>query len=596
MTPLNGLTRGVFLFPILVSLAFGQGLNPATPTKDYIRLGGQVIAIENAVPARVAQAGLSPTSLTFASQTVGTASSAQTVTLSNSGTAALSLSGVSVGGTNAGDFSTTNNCGTSLSAGGSCAILVTFTPQAAGSRAATLSISDNAAGSPQTVALSGTGASASGGGGTPTGFDTYVGSYASGSPTYTAEPTITVPFRIYVPTGVSTFNLVQISMNATGGGGYYIYLRFNGSVWTLDMGGQTTGSSVEFPLTPNGTTVATNVAVGSLQVSSASLALAGNEIQLNLTLTQTGTITGYTMVMEATSNGPTYSQPWAGGVAATWAPASGPPLSWSGVSTYTYAGTNVGAVSASQTFTLKNGSGSAVSVSSIATTGANPDDFSIRSNECPASLAAGSSCAVIVDFEPAAAGNREAVLQVVNSGAGSPESVALSGVGDGSELPPSVMTTYVGVWGDPTPAYNGSTVMLPFRIYSPNGFSTFTLLQIVLNAPSASAPGGGGFYIYLRSNGSTYSVDMGGQANGSGSAPSSTFFLTPNGQTVAANFGVSVLQVVSARLGLVGNELQLDLTLAQTGTISYQIQMDAQASGGVYSKPWLGVAAATWGN
>ena len=89
---------------------------------------------------------------------------------------------------------------------------------------------------------------------------------------------------------------------------------------------------------------------------------------------------------------------------------------------------------------------------------------------------------------------------------------------------------------------------------------------------------------------------MGGQANGSGSAPSSTFFLTPNGQTVAANFGVSVLQVVSARLGLVGNELQLDLTLAQTGTISYQIQMDAQASGGVYSKPWLGVTEATWGN
>ncbi len=137
--------------------------------------------------------------------------------------------------------------------------------------------------------------------------------------------------------------------------------------------------------------------------------------------------------------------------------------------------------------------------------------------------------------------------------------------------------------------------MLPFRIYSPSGFSTFTVLQIALNAPSTSAPGGGGFYIYLSQGGSTYSLSMSGQANGSGSAPYPGFALTPNGQTVSTNFGVSGLTVVSAALRFVGNELQLDLTLTQSGTISYQIKTGAQLSGPIYSAP-VGVTEATWGN
>jgi hypothetical protein len=103
---------------------------------------------------------LSPTSLAFGNQPVGTPSTAQTVTLSNTGSAALSITSVALTGTNAGDFAQTNTCGSSVAAGGNCAITVTFTPAATGSRTASVSITDNASGSPQTASLSGTGTAA----------------------------------------------------------------------------------------------------------------------------------------------------------------------------------------------------------------------------------------------------------------------------------------------------------------------------------------------------------------------------------------------------------------------------------------------------
>ena len=105
---------------------------------------------------------LSPTSLTFASQTVSTTSGAQTVTLTNTGNAPLNITGISLNGTNPGDFAQTNTCptGGSLAAGANCAISVTFTPTASGSRSAGVAIADNATGSPQTFALTGTGATA----------------------------------------------------------------------------------------------------------------------------------------------------------------------------------------------------------------------------------------------------------------------------------------------------------------------------------------------------------------------------------------------------------------------------------------------------
>jgi hypothetical protein len=100
---------------------------------------------------------LSPPTFTA---TVGTTSAAQSATLTNSGNAALDISGITITGTNPTDFAIStgsNACGTALAAGANCLIYVTFTPASVATISATLSVTDNAASSPQTVSLSGTG-------------------------------------------------------------------------------------------------------------------------------------------------------------------------------------------------------------------------------------------------------------------------------------------------------------------------------------------------------------------------------------------------------------------------------------------------------
>ena len=112
-------------------------------------------------PSTAPKVSLSPASLTFGAQAVRTASAPQSVTLTNTGNATLSITSISAGG----DFAQTNTCGSSLAASGSCAISVTFTPSATGQRTGTIAIADNASGSPHSVGLSGTGQA----GGTPQG-------------------------------------------------------------------------------------------------------------------------------------------------------------------------------------------------------------------------------------------------------------------------------------------------------------------------------------------------------------------------------------------------------------------------------------------
>jgi hypothetical protein len=116
---------------------------------------GTVVLNGVATAPAVAQANLSATSLTFPSIAAGSTSAAQTVTLSNSGGAALAITGIALVGAGASLFTSSNNCGSSLAAGASCTITVALAPKVAGSYGATISIADNAAGAPQTIQLSG---------------------------------------------------------------------------------------------------------------------------------------------------------------------------------------------------------------------------------------------------------------------------------------------------------------------------------------------------------------------------------------------------------------------------------------------------------
>jgi hypothetical protein len=99
-----------------------------------------------------------PLSLAFGTQTVKVSSSALTTTLSNSGSTPLNITSVTFTGTNAADFTQgQNTCVGALAAGASCSIDVIFTPATIGNRAARLNVTDDAANSPQTVLLQGTG-------------------------------------------------------------------------------------------------------------------------------------------------------------------------------------------------------------------------------------------------------------------------------------------------------------------------------------------------------------------------------------------------------------------------------------------------------
>ena len=99
---------------------------------------------------------LSPTSLTFAATVVGVTTAAKTVTVTNTGTGTLSISNIATSGDFA-QVAALKSCGSTLAAGKSCVIKVTFTPTQLGSRTGSITITDNAAGSPQSVPLSGTG-------------------------------------------------------------------------------------------------------------------------------------------------------------------------------------------------------------------------------------------------------------------------------------------------------------------------------------------------------------------------------------------------------------------------------------------------------
>jgi hypothetical protein len=96
---------------------------------------------------------LSTGTLTFSEQAVGTTSSAQTLTLTNTGTGVLTLGTISAST----QFVQTHTCTNTLAAGARCTISIRFAPTLQGILEGTLTVQDDGAGSPHTVALSGIG-------------------------------------------------------------------------------------------------------------------------------------------------------------------------------------------------------------------------------------------------------------------------------------------------------------------------------------------------------------------------------------------------------------------------------------------------------
>ncbi len=133
-----------------------------SPTATGIRKGSITVTDDapgnpHSIPlsgtAIAPEVSMSPTNLTFPAQFVGTSGLPLNITLTNTGSAALTITNVQASS----DFAATSGCTSNLAPGVNCSIGVFFDPSASGSRSGTLTITDNAPGSPHTLALTGTG-------------------------------------------------------------------------------------------------------------------------------------------------------------------------------------------------------------------------------------------------------------------------------------------------------------------------------------------------------------------------------------------------------------------------------------------------------
>ena len=339
-----------------------------------------LIASANVGPAPAVT--LAPASLSFGNQNVGTTSAAQTVTLTNSGTAALTITSIALGGVNAADFAQTNTCPispTTLAAGANCAISVTFTPAASGARSASVSIADNASGSPQSVPLTGTGV-------TP-------------APGVALNPT-SVNFGNQNVGTTSAAQTVTLTNNGTAAL----------SITSITLSGANPGDFAESSTCP---------------ISPSTLAAGANcAISVTFTPSVDGARSASVSISDNASGSPQTVPLSGSGVivapAVTLAPTS-----------LSFGNQNVGTTSAAQTVTLTNSGNAPLTITSIVVSGVNAADFA-QTNTCPISpntLAAGANCAMTVTFTPSATGARSANISISDNASGSPHSVPLAGTG-----------------------------------------------------------------------------------------------------------------------------------------------------------------------
>jgi Abnormal spindle-like microcephaly-assoc'd, ASPM-SPD-2-Hydin/NHL repeat len=306
-------------------------------------------------------AGVAPAGLTFFPQLLSTTSAAQTVVLSNSGTGPLTITSIAA----TGDFSQTNNCGSSVAPGVSCTISVSFTPQATGTRTGTLVVTDNDSSGSQTVNLSGTGSSTA-----PT---------VTISPASLVFPAQLVNTRSAAQTVTVTNNgkiAVAISGFATSGD----FSQTNNAPSSLAAGKSCT---IRVTFTPTATGTRTGSLTFTLPTGSQTVALTG-------TGTPKGTTEGLTVSPTSLAFG---------NVALGDSP--------------------------SQTVTLTNNNGVAVGIGSIGISGSTT--FT-KTKTCGSTLAAGATCTITVTFTPTSLVAYSGSLNVTES-SGAVHKVTLSGTG-----------------------------------------------------------------------------------------------------------------------------------------------------------------------
>lgn len=423
-------------------------------------------------------AQISPGSLTFTNQIVGTTSAPQPVTFSNTGSAALTIS--SVGGSP--NFGETNNCGSSVAVSGSCTINVTFTPTASGTTTGTLTVTDHASGSPQTVNLNGTGiapvaglsaqgltftepisttsaaqtvtitnsgtsnltiSTATIGGTNPSDFakstDTCTG--ATVAPTMTCAVSVT-----FTPATGGSFSAMLSFTDNAGGSPQAVTLSGTGTVPSVSLSAPTLAFTQLAATTSTAQALTlTNIGTANLNISTAALGGTNPTDFAKSADSCTGATLTPTQTCEVSV---TFTPPTAGSFSASLIftdSANGSPqtVTLSGSGTNAAVGFSASGLSfPSQTpqttssalnETVTNTGTGNLTVSTAAIGGTNPTAFAKSADTCTgATVTPGNTCQVSVTFTPSAAGNFSASLIFTDNGSGNPQSVTLSGTGTGS--------------------------------------------------------------------------------------------------------------------------------------------------------------------
>ena len=419
----------------------GTQLTAVIPAADIATAATVPVTVTNPTPGGGTSAGvnftispagstapgvsLTPSTLAFSAQT-GTTSAPQTATLKNTGNATLTISSVSVGGANPSDFAQTNTCGSSLAAGASCSISISFTPASAASFSAMLSVADNATGSPHTIALTGTGTSA-------------------------AAPAVSL-----TPSAL-TFS----AQTGTTSGPQAATLKNTGDA-TLTI------SSISVGGTNPSDFAQTNTCGSSLA--------AGASCSISITFTP-ASVASFSAIISVTDNATGSPQVVALSGTGTSIPAPAASLTPPSLAFTAQTGTT----SAMQAVTLKNTGDAALTISSVSLGGTNPGDFA-QSNTCSSSLAAGASCSISVTFTPASAASFSAILSIADNATGSPQTVTLTGTGTAPPAPIASITPSSLTFT----AQTGATAAAQTATLKNTGNASLTISAVALGGTDAS--------------------------------------------------------------------------------------------------------------
>jgi hypothetical protein len=419
---------------------------------------------------------VSPSFIQFQATAIG-ASTTTPVTLTNVGTAPLTVSSISNSGTNTADFTHTSNCGgRQIPYQGTCTIQVTFTPQAPGNRLAYMSIYDNADGSPQMVTLVGFGG------------DVALSNYSLAFPATNVGSTATMPVQL---TNYSSGPLTVSSISNSGAnptdfshtsncGGQQILVDGSCTIEvtftpaasgsfsaTLNIYDNVTDSPQKVTLTGTGTAApsqsvtvsATPASIKSSESTVLKATLIDEEAsgQPAAAAERTGTVifkSGANSLGSCTLTAGACSLTVPGtslesgtnSVKAIYAPArvaapsesratmvtvdSGSPVVSLTVGTMVFGNWAVGSISSSLSATMTNTGTATLDITSIALGGANPTQY-VFANSCGATLAAGANCTIHGHFAPTVIGSLPASVIITDNASNSPQSISLTGSGTG---------------------------------------------------------------------------------------------------------------------------------------------------------------------